>query len=158
MFEQELSLAKDYARRTANDLQVPTRIYRVGDRYRICVPWAGRPDGAKLIRTVPPQYRVIEDVKKRNEANGGKWFDPSYMRFFGTRIQSAIYVHKDGRAFFVTSERDRYQGEGGGAWGGRRLYSVRVANVDGSIDTVGEFGAYTTGRAAHKAARLASES
>jgi len=94
-----------------------------------------------------PRYRTIADIKLRNQRNGGKWFDPSNMRFFSCRVQLDIYLNKKGEAFFVSSERRP---------GDRRLYSVRVARRDGSIDTVGKFQGYETGRAAHAAARRAA--
>lgn len=96
---------------------------------------------------VKPRYRYFDDIRKRNAAAGGHWFEPSTMRFFSSRVQSTFYGAKDGRAYFVTSERGP---------NGRRAYSVRVANLDGSISTVGEFQGYPTGRAAHAAARKAS--
>lgn len=104
-------------------------------------------DGKKLRFRVRPVYRTMEDIRKRNEAARMCWFTPSSMRFFSSRVQSAFYGAKDGRAYFVTSERGP---------SGRRAYSVRVAQLDGSIDTVGEFQGYRTGRAAHAAAREAS--
>lgn len=109
-------------------------------------------DVGKAVFFVRPRYRCIEDVIRRNERAGGKWFSPDNMRFFSSRVQSAIYTNKRGEAFFVTSERDRYR-----TGGQRRLYSVRVARLDGQIDTVGEFQGHATGRAAHAAARRAAE-
>lgn len=111
--------------------------------------------------SVEPHYRTLEDIRRRNAALGHHWFSADTMRFFSSRVQERIYVAKDGRAFFVTSERS------GGCNPGsydirytvpRRLYTVRVANLDGSIDTVGEFQQYTTGRQAHAAARKAAQS
>jgi len=69
------------------------------------------------------------------------------MRFFSSRVHESFYGAPDGRAYFVSSERPP---------GGRRAYSVRVANLDGSVGTVGVLCGYATGRAAHAAAaRLA---
>lgn len=96
---------------------------------------------------VRPQYRCMDDIQKRNRVGGGHWFEPSSMRFFASRVQGSFYGSKDGRAYFVSSERGP---------NGRRAYSVRVAEPDGNIRTVGEFQGYPTGRAAHPAARAAS--
>lgn len=106
-------------------------------------------DTKKVLRRVRPEYRYIDDIKKRNKARGDHWFSPGNMRFFSSRVQSSIYVAKDGRAYFVSSERSPND---------RRAYSVRVAELDGSINTVGDFQAYKTGRAAHAAARKAAQS
>lgn len=103
--------------------------------------------------TAQPRYRTLEDIRRRNAALGHHWFSADTLRFFSSRIQERIYVGRDGRAYFVTSER--FQPSRGPA--ARRLYTVRVANLDGSIDTVGEFQAYGTGRQAHAAARRAAE-
>lgn len=109
----------------------------------------------RVLARLKPRFRTLDDIIRRNRAAGGKWFEPSNMRYFGARLQSRIYPAKDGRAYFVTSERD----SAGRAWNGRRLYSVRVALPNGDIETAGEFGEHTTGRAAHAAARkLAGES
>jgi hypothetical protein len=87
-------------------------------------------------------HHSIESIKRANREAGLNWFAPDSMRFFGSRILSGVY---SGR-FFVTSERCR--------WGDHdRLYSVRVACPDGSIDTVGAFQAYRTARQAKAAAR-----
>jgi hypothetical protein len=85
----------------------------------------------------------MDDVRAANRRIGNHWFDPDTLRFFGGRVSETLY----GGRFFVSSERDS-----GGAWDGRRFYSVRVANDDGTIGTVGEFGAYASRSGAHRAA------
>lgn len=138
----------------ANNRQRTAYVYRRDDGSLYTLNW----NDGRAILAVEPLYRFMEDVRKRNENAGSKWFDPSNMRFFGTRVHESLYLADGGRiAYFVTSERDRYAGPGGGAWGGRRLYSVRVAKPDGDIDTVGEFGEFETGRAAHARARELAE-
>jgi hypothetical protein len=67
-----------------------------------------------------------------NEQNGGCWFEPDTMRFFGTRIESGII---NGR-YFITSE----QQDGDSP----RKFSVRSFDEAGKIDTVGEFHGYDT--------------
>lgn len=126
------------------------------DRYQATADQDQRPitvvnyDTNKVLARFRPVYRILDDIVKRNGVTGGKWFDPSSMRFFGCRLLSPIYPLKDGRALFVTSERDRYPG---GAWNGQRRYTLRGALANGEIQTVGEFGEYDTARQAHAAAR-----
>jgi hypothetical protein len=127
------------------------QIQATADKEQYVVRVRDHHDGNKIIARIRPRYRFIEDIATRNKRAGYNWFDPSNMRMFGTRVQSAIYRDNKGGAYFVTSERDRY----GNAWNGRRLYSVRYASKDGDVHTVGEMGAYETGRAAHKAAQEA---
>lgn len=117
------------------------------------VPAVGLTADGKVLWRVKPRYRTLEDIRRRNARSGGHWFSSENMRFFGSRIQSSIYVAKDGRAYFVSSERDA-----AGRWWrqARRLYTVRVAELSGDINTVGEFQGYQTGRAAHAAARKAA--
>lgn len=103
------------------------------------------------IETLQPRYRRLDDIKRRNMRVGNYWFEPDTMRFFSSRVHSTIYIPNDGAgvAYFVTSEKPPHA---------RRAYSVRRANVDGSIDTVGEFCGYRTGRQAHaEAARIAEQ-
>lgn len=72
----------------------------------------------------------MDDVRAVNAEIGHCWFDRSTMRFFRTRIESTLI----GGQYFVTSEQcsDAH----------RRLYSVRRAEPNGQIDTVGEFQQY----------------
>jgi hypothetical protein len=64
------------------------------------------------------------------------------MEYFGCQIHNEVF---DG-CYFITSEQDSYVSSTGqnGAWEGNRLYTIRIAMPDGSIDTVGEFGEYET--------------
>lgn len=92
-------------------------------------------------------YRTMDDVIAANKATGGHWFDASTMRFFKTRIESgAVAVHdengKPTRARFITSEKGPDE---------VRKYSIREAQPDGSIDTVGDFQQYRTRDAARAA-------
>jgi hypothetical protein len=87
-------------------------------------------------------FTHMGEIRYANERLGHHWFKPDTMRFFGCRVGSAVY----GGRYFITSEQDTYVSSTGspGAWYGRRLYTVRMANHDGSIETIGEFGAYET--------------
>lgn len=85
-------------------------------------------------------YHNLAEVKEAHEAAGGMFFDPGWMRLFGTRLGRKLY----GRRYFVTSELDHRRQD--------RRWTVRQANDDGTIITVGEFRQYATGGAANRAA------
>lgn len=105
-------------------------------------------EGDETLHVAVPRYRTLDDIKQRNERAGQCWFSPATMRFFSSRVQSAIYPTQHGGAYFVSSERGPDN---------IRKYTVRLARPDGSIDTVGSMGDYRTGRAAHAAARRLAE-
>jgi hypothetical protein len=86
-------------------------------------------------------YRTIEDVKAANRQIGNHWFDRGTMRFFNTKIESGLI----GGKYFITSERcdDNHP----------RLFTVRRAEPDATIDTVGEFQQYRTRDDAREAVR-----
>lgn len=86
---------------------------------------------------------TMQEIKQANAAAGFHFFDHPAMRFFGSRIHATVYPG----GFFVTSEQPPH---------GPRYYTVRRAMPDGSIETVGDFCAYPTRRAAHKAAAAAA--
>lgn len=67
------------------------------------------------------------------------FFDSSTMRWFNSRIQT-IPPYR-GRVF-VTSEKF--------SWDSPRKYSVREIQPDGSIQTIGGFGAFTSRQSAHR--------
>jgi hypothetical protein len=85
-------------------------------------------------------WHSIDEIRAANEAKGECWFSPETMRWFGGRVLSGVY----GGRLFVTSEKDRPNPFGLGAWGGERRYTVRCANDDGSISTFSEFGEFDT--------------
>ena len=90
-------------------------------------------------------FKSMTEVRRANAAAGNHWFEPGTMRFFRSRVSDRLY----GGRYFVSSER---------APRGARRYTVRVANDDGSIGTVGEFQAFASRGAAHRrAAWLAKE-
>lgn len=91
-------------------------------------------------------FNSIEEIKALNEEAGHCFFSDNTMSFFNSKVYPAIY----GGRYFVTSEKQK-------SWSHSfpRLYSVRRANDDGTIDTVGEgFGEYKTKAQADKAAAL----
>ena len=81
------------------------------------------------------------EYKNRTEAAGrtGHFFDSDTMRFFKSRI-GAVRI-KDDVWFFVTSEKPPH---------GKRMYSVRKMELDGNIETVGEFCSMTSYQANKK--------
>lgn len=80
------------------------------------------------------RYRFwdMNEVERANADLGHHWFEPSTKRFFRSRIGDTLY----GGRYFISSEQFHEAAP--------RLYTVREANPDGSIDTVGEFQAYDT--------------
>lgn len=88
---------------------------------------------------------TIGDIRAAHAARGGYFFSPSSMRFFGSRILSPVFPG----GVFITSERDTT----GAAWDGARRYTVRVCRPDGDIDTLSEFGQFSTRAAAISWAR-----
>jgi hypothetical protein len=96
-------------------------------------------------------YNSMADVRRANAESGGHWFEKSSMRFFNSRIETGIVrcgsvgegqAQRYTRARFVSSE----QGPDN-----RRAYTIREAQPNGDIDTVGEFQQYKTMRAAKAA-------
>lgn len=93
-------------------------------------------------------YESIGDVIAANQLIGAHFFDRSAMRFFKSRVENGFVkcaFEGEGaecratRARFVTSEQGPDE---------VRRYTVREAQPDGSVDTVGEFGQYASLRAA----------
>lgn len=87
---------------------------------------------------------AMDEIIRRNERHGFHWFSQSAKRFFNSRWPDIAYRGVGGE-YFVTSERMDMDH--------KRLYTVRQALPDGQIDTVGEFQAYRTSKAANKVAR-----
>lgn len=96
---------------------------------------------------------TITEVKARNREAGQHWFSPSTMRFFRSKVARWTKTAADGRVYFVSSEQ--FVGSSGIA--SPRQYTVRVQQLDGSIDTIGEFQAYETLAEAKRAAAEASK-
>lgn len=86
-------------------------------------------------------YATIAEIRAADAKAGHYFFGPDATRFFRTRIAPGVI---NGR-YFITSEKFRDDAP--------RLYTIRRANDDGTIDTVGEFQQYKTLRAARAAAR-----
>ena len=92
----------------------------------------------------PPPFHSIADVKAANRAIGAHWFDASTMRYFRCKIESKLIARaSSGRMFFITSEQFDD--------GSPRLYTVREAKADGSVDTYGKFQEHKTWQDARNA-------
>jgi hypothetical protein len=99
-------------------------------------------EGAKMLKSLD----AIETAARRA---GSHWFDRDAKRFFSSRVSEKVYPFAGG-AYFVSSERCSLDH--------LRLYSVRMCTDAGKVDTIGDFQAYRTSKAAHAAAkRLARE-
>lgn len=87
----------------------------------------------------------LSTIRANNIASGKFWFDVGAMRFFKTKIYSAVYHDK----FFVTAETGPDQ---------VTRFSIREA-IDGGreIQTVGDFGAYKSLAEARHAAKELQE-
>jgi hypothetical protein len=84
----------------------------------------------------------MAEIRRANRQLGHYFFSPETMRFFRSRVGREVI----GGRYFVTSEQfDEVS---------PRLYTVRRANDDGSIDTASEFQGFTTGREARACAEL----
>lgn len=95
-------------------------------------------------------FHSISQVKNSNASNGFYFFSKGAMRGFNSRVHDTLY----NGCVFVTSEKNDmpYMPPQ------PRVYTVRVAMDDGSIETYGSMGDYATRAQAHTAAReLAKE-
>ena len=88
-------------------------------------------------------YRDMSYVRWANQDAGFDFFERDTMRFFDSRVVSALYAGR----FFITSERGSSN---------VTKYTVRQAFPSGRVGTVGEFGEHgTLGDARDKARELA---
>ena len=86
-----------------------------------------------------PYLWTMNQLSRYNGNRNYYFFSPDTMRFFSSRIQTAPPYK--GRVF-VTSERMN--------WNSPRLYSVRVIQPSGNIETIGDFQGFTTRQSAHR--------
>lgn len=87
------------------------------------------------------RYENIRQIEYANTSAGQYFFSPSTMRFFRSKVASRTVIN--GR-YFITSEQFDDDSP--------RLYTIRRANDDGTISTIGEFQQYETVTAAKAAA------
>jgi 3-methyladenine DNA glycosylase AlkD len=86
----------------------------------------------EYLKNTKPDFKRLAQVIKTNKAIGDNWFDRGTTEFWYSLIESKLL---DSR-FFITSERFNEVEE--------RKYSIRIANKDGSIATIGTFRAYNS--------------
>ncbi len=77
-------------------------------------------------------YANLREVLDANDAAGQHFFDADTMEFFNSKLESDLI---DGR-FFITSERFDSNTA--------KQYTIRAAQDDGAIVTLGDFGQYQT--------------
>jgi hypothetical protein len=92
-----------------------------------------------------PIYHGERDNWREIISNSGYFFTVDAMRWFGCRVAwDSLTTHNDGFAF-ITSEQDS-----GGAWDGRRRYTVRKWDNVRGVSELSEFGVFATLAAAKK--------
>ena len=90
-------------------------------------------------------FSTISQIKRLNESNGRYFFSAGAMRSFNCRVHENLY----GGCVFVTSEKNDMPY----CAPQPRIYTVRVAFDDATIQTYGSLGDYATRSAAHADAR-----
>lgn len=77
-------------------------------------------------------YKDISEIKQANKNSGHHFFETGAIRFFNSKVYPEI-IHGN---LFITSEKqdERYP----------RLFSVRCALSNGSIDSISKFQAFET--------------
>ena len=103
-------------------------------------------------------YNNITQIKRANKAAGQHWFDPGALQFFNSKFPPrCCYPVSDG-AFFISSEYSKgvYISTG---WvpDGPVLWTLRFADAEGEISTVGDFQQYESLEEAKTAARMAQQ-
>ena len=86
------------------------------------------------------RWESMQQVREANEATGQHWFSPSTIRWFNSRIGRTLY----GGRYFISSEQPPR---------GERMWSVREAMPDGTIETCLAFQEFPTRQAAIRAAK-----
>lgn len=93
--------------------------------------------GGTVLATAPLAHGPFHSMGDVTRAHPGHFFDEATMRGFGSRIVDDYPI---GGRFFRTTEQDRY----GSAWGGQRRCSLRLCTNAGDIETVEDYGDYST--------------
>ena len=89
----------------------------------------------------PGNFRSMKLIKEANHINGFFFFEPRTMQFFNSQIHTIKPIHG---CLFITSEQFNYESP--------RLFTIRKANQDGSIESVSEFQEFETIEEANAAA------
>jgi hypothetical protein len=91
---------------------------------------------------------TIEQIKLRNAQAGLYFFSKDTMRFFNSRVSSKTFLRNDGSTLFVTSEQHGNE---------QRCYTIRLANLDGTISDFSKFQEYATLAQALRDAEIAAK-
>jgi len=83
---------------------------------------------------------TITQIEEANRRAGFNFFESETMRFFKCRIHQRVYSH----GFFVSSEKGPDD---------IRRYTIRRANQNGSIETIGGFQHFSESATAHHVAK-----
>jgi hypothetical protein len=78
-------------------------------------------------------FKSMSELREKNKEIGHCFFDRDTMKFWGSRIESALYRG----TYFITSEKGNTAQE-------KRKYSIRRALKTGEIVTEGKLRAYST--------------
>ena len=85
-------------------------------------------------------FKTIKEIKDANEEVGRYFFEKDTMRFFRSIIETRKPI---AGSYFITSEQFDNNSP--------RLYTIRQAESDGGINTIGDFQEYKTKEDAKKA-------
>lgn len=94
--------------------------------------------GNAVDKSMPPRFGCLDDVIRANKASGYHWFCADTIRFFKSRFSDQLW----GGKYFWSSEKGPDE---------VRRYTVRRANPDGTIATMGGFQIHGTRPAAIRA-------
>ncbi len=89
-------------------------------------------------------FNQLFQIKRANENSGRHWFSKGAMKGFNSRVHDVVYSG----CVFVSSERNDMPYSAPQP----RVYTVRIAMADGSIQTYGSLGDYATRYDAHHTA------
>ena len=89
-------------------------------------------------------FNQVLQIKRANENSGRYFFSKGALRSFNSRVHDVVYSG----CVFVTSERNNIPYSRPQP----RVYTVRIAMADGSIETYGSMGDYATRAEAHREA------
>lgn len=95
--------------------------------------------------TIAQDFNIIEQIIRANENSGRYFFSKGALRSFNSRVHREVY----NGCVFVTSERNDIPY----CAPQPRVYTVRIAMEDGSIETYGSMGDYATRAEAHREAQ-----
>jgi len=87
-------------------------------------------------------FKTLADVRRANKGAGHYFFERGTMNFFGSRIESGLYVGQ----YFVTSEEGFYKSD-------PRRYTIRMARPDGSVYDASDFRQFASIEDAREEAR-----